>query len=74
MKSSITPCGAKNRKGTPCRQPVIPGRSRCHYHGGISLRGEESATYQHGYYTKDAKAQRKLLRDFMKALRQVTDR
>jgi hypothetical protein len=70
MKGKFTPCGAKSRKGTPCKQPVVPGRSRCHYHGGRSLRGKESATYKHGYYTKEAKAQRKLMRDLLRMMRQ----
>lgn len=30
------PCGAKTRKGTPCRCQCLPGRSRCRYHGGLS--------------------------------------
>lgn len=74
MKVNFIPCGAKTRKGRPCRQPVVPGRSRCHYHGGRSLRGMASATYKHGYYTKDAKAQRKLLRNLLKGLRQALNR
>lgn len=29
-------CGAKARSagGRPCRQPVVAGKTRCHYHGG----------------------------------------
>lgn len=29
-------CGAKNRKGTACVKKVIPGKSRCKFHGGSS--------------------------------------
>lgn len=29
-------CGAKTRKGTPCRLKSEPGRQRCKYHGGKS--------------------------------------
>ena len=29
-------CGARTRKGTPCRARAIPVRSRCKYHGGRS--------------------------------------
>jgi len=29
-------CGAKTRKGTPCRAVVIEGKARCKYHGGLS--------------------------------------
>ena len=30
------PCGAKTRKGTPCRALCLPGRTRCRHHGGTS--------------------------------------
>lgn len=29
-------CGAKTRKGTPCRAKSEPGRNRCRFHGGKS--------------------------------------
>ncbi|MCU9846693.1 helix-turn-helix domain-containing protein [Defluviimonas sp. WL0024] len=29
-------CGAKTRKGTPCRAKSEPGRKRCRFHGGKS--------------------------------------
>lgn len=29
-------CGAKTRKGTPCRMKSEPGKRRCKYHGGKS--------------------------------------
>lgn len=30
------PCGAKTRKGTPCRALPVPGKARCRFHGGLS--------------------------------------
>lgn len=30
------PCGARTRKGTPCRCKPIPGKRRCKFHGGLS--------------------------------------
>ena len=27
-------CGAKTRKGTPCRSPAVNGKRRCRMHGG----------------------------------------
>ncbi|MFD1157913.1 HGGxSTG domain-containing protein [Roseovarius aestuarii] len=30
------PCGAKTRKGHPCRMKSEPGKRRCKYHGGKS--------------------------------------
>ncbi|MEY8840642.1 HGGxSTG domain-containing protein [Cribrihabitans sp. XS_ASV171] len=29
-------CGAKTRKGTPCRAKSVPGKRRCKFHGGMS--------------------------------------
>nr|WP_281243146.1 HGGxSTG domain-containing protein [Ruegeria marina] len=29
-------CGAKTRKGHPCRAKSEPGRDRCRFHGGLS--------------------------------------
>jgi len=30
------PCGARTRKGTPCKALSEPGRTRCRFHGGLS--------------------------------------
>ena len=30
------PCGARTRKGQPCRLLSEPGRKRCKFHGGMS--------------------------------------
>ena len=29
-------CGARIRKGTPCRAPAVDGKGRCRLHGGLS--------------------------------------
>jgi hypothetical protein len=29
-------CGAKTRKGKPCRCKSVPGKRRCKFHGGLS--------------------------------------
>ncbi len=29
-------CGAKTRKGQPCRCKALPGKRRCKFHGGMS--------------------------------------
>ena len=44
-------CGAKTRQGGVCKQPALPN-GRCHYHGGKSLAGLVSPTYQTGRYSK----------------------
>jgi hypothetical protein len=46
-------CGAKNRRGEPCRKWTMSGRTRCCNHGGASPRGTEHPNYQHGWYSSD---------------------
>jgi hypothetical protein len=29
-------CGARTRKGAPCRAKALPGKTRCKFHGGAS--------------------------------------
>ncbi len=49
-------CGAKTRKGTPCkRSPMANGR--CNLHGGKSLRGVESPVFKDGRYSKSLPVQ-----------------
>ena len=35
-KSPNQRCGARTRKGTPCRCKPLPGKRRCKFHGGMS--------------------------------------
>lgn len=46
-------CGAKTRKGGPCRQPAMKN-GRCRLHGGKSKSGKDHGRYRHGKFTKDA--------------------
>lgn len=66
-------CGAKTRQGHPCRQPVVPGRSRCHYHGGASPRGKDHPRYKHGRYTIESKEQEREIRRMLKSLKELID-
>ena len=34
---NIRRCGAKTRKGTPCKGPAVRGKKRCRMHGGTNL-------------------------------------
>jgi hypothetical protein len=37
LPSKLRPaCGARNRRGEPCRLKLIPGKRRCRFHGGLS--------------------------------------
>ncbi|HWM30660.1 MAG TPA: HGGxSTG domain-containing protein [Methyloceanibacter sp.] len=68
MRSSPR-CGAKTRRGTPCQSPAVFGKGRCRMHGGAlgsgAPKGNNNA-FKHGAYTKEARAQRALLRRLMK--------
>ncbi len=46
-------CGAKNRRGEPCRKWTMRGRTRCRNHGGASRTGMLHPNYQHGWYSTD---------------------
>lgn len=52
-------CGGKTRSGSPCKRPAgwgtdHVGTGKCKLHGGASKKGVESATYEHGRYSKYA--------------------
>ena len=55
-------CGARNRRGTPCRSPAVKGRARCRFHGGtdgIGVPPGNRNALKHGHYTAEAIAQRR---------------
>jgi hypothetical protein len=35
-KNERPACGARTRRGLPCAGKVVPGKSRCRLHGGMS--------------------------------------
>lgn len=51
MGELVKQCGAKTRKGTPCRRAPLEGRKRCKLHGGATPRGPESPHFRHGRYS-----------------------
>jgi hypothetical protein len=69
-------CGARNRAGHPCRAPAMRGKARCQMHGGKStgprtLAGREraaKASLTHGYYTSEAIAERRRVREVITAI------
>jgi uncharacterized protein YjcR len=61
-------CGAKTRKGTPCKSPAMKN-GRCRMHGGMSTgapKGNKNA-FKHGYYSAEAVAERRAVRDLIRA-------
>lgn len=46
-------CGVKGRgTGKPCQRPPALGRTRCHLHGGRTLKGPDHPNFKHGRYSK----------------------
>lgn len=44
-------CNARKKNGETCKAYAIPPTSKCHYHGGASLRGIASPSFRHGRYS-----------------------
>ena len=77
-------CGAKTRRGTPCRAPAMRN-GRCRLHGGKStgpktpggIERIRQAHLLHGRYTRKAIAERKefnaLLRQFKGTMKEVNN-
>src|SRR4051794_14459244 len=49
-------CGARTRRGSPCKGPAVQGKHRCRMHGGAYGSGaptdERHGHYKHGFWTK----------------------
>jgi len=45
-------CGAKTRRGTPCKRPPVAGRTRCRLHGGATPFGMAHYNWKHGRRSK----------------------
>ena len=66
-------CGAKTRKGTPCKGPAMTN-GRCRMHGGKStgprtsegLERSRKANWKHGYYTAKSINQRWFIRQLLR--------
>jgi hypothetical protein len=69
-------CGARTRKGTPCRSPAMPN-GRCRMHGGCSTGAKtaegieriRAARTKHGRCTPDAIAERRETRRLIRSIR-----
>lgn len=45
-------CGAKTKRtGKPCPKAPVPGRTRCKWHGGASLRGPAHPSWKNGGFS-----------------------
>ena len=65
-------CGARTRRGTPCRSPAM-ANGRCRMHGGNSPgapRGNSNAL-KHGRYSAAAIAERRELAALIRSMRRL---
>ncbi|MFC5068864.1 HGGxSTG domain-containing protein [Flaviflagellibacter deserti] len=65
-------CGAKTRAGTPCQSPAVRGKARCRMHGGArgsgAPKGERNGSYRHGFHTREAFAERRLVAKWLRGI------
>ena len=67
-----TRCGAKTRKGLPCKSPAVHGKKRCRMHGGAEGSGApvgNKNALKSGFYTKEAIEKRKQFKEMIKSFR-----
>jgi uncharacterized protein YjcR len=71
-------CGARTRKGEPCRAPAVAGKRRCRMHGGAKGSGAPQGNrnaLKHGLHTREAIAERRavrqLIREAQRFLREI---
>lgn len=70
-------CGARTRSGAPCRAPAVSGKARCRMHGGAAGSGapkRNANAVTHGNFTREARAERKLIRGLVRDLRKYAGR
>jgi hypothetical protein len=76
--SAVQSCGARTRRGSPCRCPAMRN-GRCRLHGGLSTgpktpegrRRIRIALFKHGWYTKQAKQERIELRELLRVNKEL---
>lgn len=77
--SKAARCGAKTRRGAPCRGPAMRNRRRCRLHGGKStgprtpegLERSRRARLRHGVYSRETRALLRRNRQIHRAIREL---
>ena len=82
LKANAAPrCGARSKRtGKPCQGAAMPN-GRCKLHGGKStgprtpegLERSRRASWKHGHFSREAKAERSRLRAAILAIRDLCD-
>lgn len=70
-------CGARTRRGSPCRAPIVAGKTRCRMHGGAEGSGAPAGNQnalKHGRFTREAMADRKALRALIREVNETLTR
>ncbi|MGD9724354.1 MAG: HGGxSTG domain-containing protein [Pirellulales bacterium] len=70
-------CGARTRRGTPCKAPRVRGRVRCRMHGGTAGSGAPIGNrnaWRHGERSAEAQAERRRIRALLTDFRAVAVR
>ena len=65
-------CHARTRRGTPCRQPAVSGKTRCRMHGGAEQSGGQPGNrnaFRHGRYSAKVMACRREVAALLRACR-----
>lgn len=73
-------CGAKTRRGMPCRAPAM-ANGRCRMHGGKStgprtregLERSRKANWKHGLYSAESIAARRYIRQLFRESREMIE-
>jgi hypothetical protein len=69
-------CGARTRKGTPCRAPAVRGKRRCRMHGGAvgsgAPKGNRNAV-KHGFYIREAIEERSRIKKLIRESEELLD-
>ena len=69
--ATVGRCGARTRAGRPCRAPAAKDKRRCRFHGGTPGSGAQPGNRnarKHGFFTKQAIAERRRLRALLRAM------
>jgi hypothetical protein len=67
-------CSATSKRTKKrCEAPAVRGWTVCRFHGahGGAPKGEANGSYKHGQQTQEARAERRLVSDFLRRSRKV---
>lgn len=69
-------CGAKTRRGDPCRSPAVRAKKRCRMHGGAAGSGAPKANQnarKHGLFAGGAVAERRQIQVLLGEARRLLE-